>query len=522
MVLRVTLMENHPKEVLTEAEQKFEDRRAKVGFVVAPLVFAVIYFMPMPTLTDNAHKLFAVVGFVLVLWLTESVPIPVAALLGAVLNVLLGVAPAKEVMAPFAHPLVFLFIGGFILAESIMYHGLDKRFSFAILSVDFLIKSPMRVLLAFGIISGVSSMWISNTATTAMMLPIGIGVLHAMRDVGSGAGVDKMSHGDYKKFATALMLMIAYGSSVGGIATPIGTAPNVIGIGMIDSLVGVKITFFEWMTFAFPLAAAMMVYLFFVLKFGISGTYSMAGAKDYVREKASELGDWKRGEVNTLIAFAVAISLWVLPSILKLSLGADHELFLLAKYRLNSGIVALFAAILLFMMPLSRNTNDRSLRFTMTWQRAVKIDWGTILLFGGGISLGTLMFSTGLADAFGRNLTGLTGATELWTITAVSIAMAIILSETTSNTASANMLIPVVIAISQSMGINPLPPAIGATIGASYGFMLPVSTPPNAIVYGSGMVNILTMVKRGIFFDIGGFFIILLGLMLMAPLLGWV
>lgn len=507
-----------PKEVLTEAEQKFEDMRAKVGFVLAPLVFAIIYFMPMATLTDSAHKLFAVVGFVLVLWLTESIPIPAAALLGAVLNVLIGVAPAKEVLAPFAHPLVFLFIGGFILAESIMYHGLDKRFSFAILSVDFLIKSPMRILLAFGIISGVSSMWISNTSTTAMMLPIGIGVLHAMKEAGRADG-GGLSDSEYKKFATALMLMIAYGSSVGGIATPIGTAPNIIGIGMIDSLVGVKITFFEWMVFALPLATAMMIYLFFVLKFGIDGTHSMEGAKDYIKEKSNALGKWKIGEINTLIAFAVAIFLWVLPSILKLSLGAEHELFLLAKARLNTGVVALFAAILLFILPIAKEHN--SLRFTMTWQRAVKIDWGTILLFGGGISLGTLMFSTGLADAFGTNLTSLTGATTLWTVTAVSIAMAILLSETTSNTASANMLIPVVIAISVSMGINPLPPAIGATIGASYGFMLPVSTPPNAIVYGSGMVNILTMVKKGIFFDIGGFIIILLGLMLMAPLLGW-
>ena len=512
----------HPKEVLTEAEQKFEDMRAKVGFVTSPLVFLIIYFMPMPSLTDNAHKLFAVVGFVLVLWLTESVPIPVAALIGAVLNVLIGVAPAKEVMAPFAHPLVFLFIGGFILAESIMHHKLDKRFSFAILSVDFLIKNPMRILLAFGIISGVSSMWISNTSTTAMMLPIGIGVLHAMREAGRQEG-GGLTDSEYKKFATALMLMIAYGSSVGGIATPIGTAPNVIGIGMIDSLVGVKITFFEWMVFALPMASAMMVYLFFVLKFGINASHSMKGAKGYIREKAKELGSWKRGEVNTLIAFGVAIFLWVLPSALKLTLGGESEVFLLAKSRLNTGVVALFAASLLFILPLSRKSSDSgALKFTMTWDRAVRIDWGTILLFGGGISLGTLMFSTGLADAFGTNLTSLTGATTLWTVTAVSIAMAIILSETTSNTASANMLIPVVIAISQSMGINPLPPAIGATIAASYGFMLPVSTPPNAIVYGSGMVNILTMVKRGIFFDIGGFVIILLGLMLMAPFLGWV
>lgn len=186
--------------------------------------------------------------------------------------------------------------------------------------------------------------------------------------------------------------------------------------------------------------------------------------------------------------------------------------------RLNAGVVALLAATFLFVLPVS--VKDRS--FTMTWKRAARIDWGTILLFGGGLSLGRLMFSTGLAEALGHGLTGLSGATGLWSITAVSIFFGIVLSETTSNTASANMVIPVVIAVAQGMGVSPLPPALGACLGASFGFMLPVSTPPNAIVYGSGMVPILTMVRKGILFDIGGFFIILFGLMVLCPLFGWV
>ena len=179
-------------------------------------------------------------------------------------------------------------------------------------------------------------------------------------------------------------------------------------------------------------------------------------------------------------------------------------------------MVAVFAAVLLFILPL----NFKEMKFTMTWERAVRIDWGTILLFGGGLSLGKLMFSTGLATAFGEGLTGLTGVSTVWSITAIGTIIAIIMSEATSNTASANMVIPVVIAVAQSMGVSPLPPALGACLGASFGFMLPVSTPPNAIVYGSGMVPILTMVKRGILFDIGGFVIIMIGLLILCPLLG--
>ena len=232
-------MGEHVKEVLSPGEERFERGRRFVGLFLAPIVFLVIYFMPISALSIEAHRLFAIIGFVLVFWLSETVPLPITALLGAVLSVLLGVAPAVEVLAPFANPLVFLFIGSFILAEAIIYHGLDKRFAFAMISIKFLQASPIRILFAFGLVSAVASMWISNTAATAMMLPIGLGILNAMRDIDVESSENKVVTARY---SSALMLMIAYGGSVGGIATPVGTPPNLIGIGMIhDSLIGVKL-----------------------------------------------------------------------------------------------------------------------------------------------------------------------------------------------------------------------------------------------------------------------------------------
>jgi len=505
------------KEVITQGEEAFEKWRKSLGLVIGPIVFFVIYSIDIPALTPQAHNLFAVIGLVLVFWLTEAIPIPATALLGALLNVVLGVASAKIVLAPFANPLVFLFIGSFILAEAVIMHGLDRRFSFAILSVKFFGESPLRLLAAFGLISAVASMWISNTAATAMMLPIGIGLLSAIRKAGAESGVADSSF-NFDKYSTALMLMIAYGASVGGIATPIGTPPNLIGIGMIGELVGVKISFLKWMTFALPITAVMFVFLFFLLGFfNVGRGHTLTGVASYVREKRQSLGPWRRGEINTAFCFGVAVTLWLLPSIVGLIAGKGHWLTLLLEARLNSGIVALLAAILLFILPVSFKQRI----FTMNWERAQTIDWGTILLFGGGLSLGALMFSTGLAEAFGLALTSLTGANSLWSITALAIIFGIVLSETTSNTASANMVIPVVIAVAAGMGVSPMPPALGACLGASFGFMLPVSTPPNAIVYGSGMVPILSMVRKGIVFDICGFFIIWFSLMVLCSLFGW-
>jgi sodium-dependent dicarboxylate transporter 2/3/5 len=219
-----------------------------------------------------------------------------------------------------------------------------------------------------------------------------------------------------------------------------------------------------------------------------------------------------------VIAFSAAVILWVMPSIAGVFLGRDSDIARFLGSRLDEGVSAIFAASLLFCLPVS----IKDLKFTMTWDRAVKIDWGTILLFGGGLSIGKLMFGTGLAKEFGSIVTGLSGAESLWGITAVGTIFAIMISETTSNTASASMVIPIMAAVAKEAGVSPIPPALGACLGASFGFMLPVSTPPNAIVYGSGLVPILAMVKKGVVFDIGGFLIIMAGLMVLCPLMGWV
>lgn len=511
-------MKNKPKEQISDKEARFDLARNKAGFIVAPILFLIVWFLPMDSLSTEAHRLFAVISLVLVLWLTEAVPLSIAALIGAVLNILLGVATAKVVFAPFAHPLIFLFIGSFIIAESIILHGLDKRFAFFILSFKTLVKSPAGILIAFGLIAATLSMWISNTAATAMMLPIALGVLRALEEGSKDSDSTMTESFTSKKFETSAMLMVAYGASVGGIATPIGTPPNIIAIGMFDKLAGIKITFFEWMSFALPITLVMLVYLFLVLGMGSFfklDKESFNGIVKFIAGRRLSIGRLTRGEINTLIAFLTAVTLWLTPSVFALIYGKHSDIATLVSSRLNSGTVALFAACLLFILPMDKVARQKGERFTITWQRAVKIDWGTILLFGGGLSLGTLMFSTGLATVLGEKLLGLTGnfaSPSILMLAVMAALFGIILSETTSNTSSANMVIPVVIAMAIELNMSPIIPALAACLGASFGFMLPVSTPPNAIVYGSGKVPILSMVKKGSLFDIGGFVIIILGL----------
>jgi solute carrier family 13 (sodium-dependent dicarboxylate transporter), member 2/3/5 len=333
-------------------------------------------------------------------------------------------------------------------------------------------------------------------------------------------------------YATGMMLMIAYAASIGGIGTPVGSPPNLIGIGLIRRTTGVEISFLQWMGLGIPMFIFMGAGLFLLLYWlhpaapetvkTAFGTRSSSMA-DYLKRERAQLGPWTRAQVNTLVVFGLAVVLWVTPGILALPIWGEAAFGGLMRAwagwftaRLPEAVVALLAAVLLFALPV----NLRRGEFTLTWDQAVQIDWGTILLFGGGLALGTLMFETGVARAMGEALTGRVGLSSVWVLTGISIALGIILSEATSNTASANMVIPVVIGISQSVGISPIPPALGACLGASYGFMLPVSTPPNAIVYGSGLVDLPSMMRAGILFDVLGFFIIWTGLRILCPLLG--
>lgn len=496
------------------ADGDFDRWRKIAGVVLTPIAFGAAWFLTGEHLTSEGRPLAAVLAAVGVLWVTEPLPLPITAILGAVMCIVLGVADAKTVFAPFADPIIFLFIGSFILAQAMTLHRLDRRIALALLSLPWIASSPIAVMGALGLVTAVLSMWISNTATTAMMLPIALGILEELRRLN---GIEDLRRWP---FAAGVMLMIAYSASIGGIGTPVGSPPNLIALGLLRSLAGIEISFFRWMALAVPMVLVMGLGLFFLLWFlHPVGAVSRSVAADMsasLRQARRELGGWTLGQVNTLVAFALAVTFWVLPGFLALVLPEGHSVLQFFQLRVTEAVVALGAACLLFVLPVNLPRG----RFTIAWDEAVRIDWGTIFLFGGGLSLGTLMFQTGVAETMGHSIAGLTGATSLWTLTAVSIAMAIVLSEATSNTAAATMIIPLTIALAQGAGVNPVPPTLGACFGASYGFMLPVATPPNAIVYGSGLVSIRSMIRAGTMFDLLGFALILTSLRILCPVLG--
>ena len=361
-------------------------------------------------------------------------------------------------------------------------------------------------------------MWISNTATTAMMLPIGLGIITAMADLLEKTDAAERADPARFRFATGMMLMAAYASSAGGIGTPVGTPPNLIGIAMIEKFAGVKIPFFQWMLFAVPMLLVMYVRAVPPALFPAQA--GNAGDRGQPRLRAPGAGQARplepRPEERPGRFPGDGLPLGD-PGFSGRVLG--ERFAPLAKWyagHLPEAAAALIGAVLLFLLPV----DWRKRQFTISWRQAVDIDWGTLLLFGGGLSLGNLMFTTGLADHIGQGLLRLSGAESLWGITFAAIFIAIIASETTSNTAAANMVVPVVISLALAAGINPVPPALGAILGCSWGFMLPVSTPPNAIVYGSGLVPIVKMIRAGFLFDLAGGVLIWAGLRLLLPLVG--
>ena len=497
------------EEVISAMETRFDLWRRRVGYFLAPLSFAVVYFAPL-NLKPEAHSLAAVISAVIILWICESLPMPVTALVGAALCVILKVAPAKEVFAPFADPLMFLFIGSFILARAIFLHDLDKRFAYGVLSLKWIGARPSRILFAFGAVTAFCSAWISNTATTAMMFAIGLSIISFLYKHQKETGV-KIN----PAYATAMMLITSFAASIGGLMTPIGTPPNVIGIGFIRQLLGADISFFKWMMIGAPVVVILYVFLYPSLNFlAPAGVREIPGSAEMIRRERAELGGWTRGQKSTVIAFATAVSLWIFSGLIALFAGEESPVYKTVQTSLPEAVGAIVGAFLLFILP----GNKRGEK-AIIWKDAVKIDWGVILLYGGGFALGVLSFKTGLAEEMGRSLTALLPLSGGFGLLVASVVVAVLISETTSNTASANMVVPVVIAIAQAQGADPFIPALGATFGASLGFMLPVSTPCNAIVYGSGYIPLMKMVRYGILLDIFGAIVIIAVLSLLAPFL---
>jgi sodium-dependent dicarboxylate transporter 2/3/5 len=494
---------------LSEGEARFERLRRQVGLVLAPALFVTVLNLSFPSLKPEAHRLAAILSGVVVLWITEALPLPVTALLGAALCVILRVASAKEAFAPFADPIMFLFIGSFMLARAIFLHHLDRRFAFGVLSIRWVAARPSRMLFAFGAVTTFMSAWISNTATTAMMFAIGLSLLAFLFDH-ERAGGEKVD----RRYATGMMLMTSFGASIGGLATPVGTAPNLIGLGFIRDLLGVEFSFFKWSVIGAPVVLVLFLYLFAYLNFFCpSGLRDMTGSRDMLEREKRQLGPWTQGQRSTLAAFIVTIILWVVPGVIGLVAGDQSDLFKYINSRCPESVAAVVGALLLFVLP--GNAGGRA----MTWKEAEQIDWGVVLLYGGGFALGVMSFQTGLAEAVGKGLTAWLPIHGSLSLLIASTLVATIVSETTSNTASANMVVPVVIAIAKASGADALEPALGATFGSSLGFMLPVSTPCNAIVYGSGYIPLSRMIRYGLMLDVVGVVVIVVLVRVLLPFL---
>ncbi|MCE9603815.1 MAG: DASS family sodium-coupled anion symporter [Planctomycetia bacterium] len=510
-----TPLDESALEKLSPAEAAFEKIRKKLGFVLAPLVFCAVFFGNFPSLNTKAHHLAAIMATTAVLWVCESLPMTVTALLAAVGCIALRVGTPTEVFSPFATSITFLFIGSFMLARAVFIHGLDRRFAYGILSLPWIGARPGRILFGFGAATAFMSAWISNTATTAMMFAIGMSILAVFfrQESGpaqSGAGATKID----RRFATGLMLMTSFAASIGGLATPIGTPPNLIGINAIRMKLGVEFSFFQWSMLGFPVVIVLFLFLFAYLNFFCpAGVREIQGGAELLRERRRSLGRWTTSQKSTIAAFLVTVVLWILPGVFLLIEGKDGRIYEAIKDPLNEGVVALIGAILLFLLP-----GDREGR-AIDWKNASQIDWGIVLLYGGGFALGALADTTGLAKALGEGLCQLFPMSSSLAMLIFATVIATLVSEATSNTASAQIIVPVVIQLAIAAKMDPLEPALGATFGASLGFMLPVSTPCNAIVYGSGYVPLTRMIRYGILLDLIGIVVVVVMLRFLLPIL---
>ncbi|MEV6822635.1 DASS family sodium-coupled anion symporter [Nocardiopsis dassonvillei] len=509
--------EDLARQRLSPAEERFERGRATLGWVLAPALATVFALLPLGM--DRQQQLLAAVLLgVIALWICESVPIPIGGLIGVAAIVLLGVAPPDEVLAPFGSTTVFTFIGVFVLAQAMLKHGVARRLAFFVLALPGVGSSTTRIILAFGAITCVVSSFISNTATVAMLMPTALGILAVIARLMQDRGAVRPGFDPRRlRVGAALMLMLAYGASVGGLLTPVGAPPNLIGRALIEEATGERIPFTQWVLTALPLVAGMFAVLAVVLLLiNRPEIRRIEGVTEYIREQRAAQGPMSRAERNTVLAFGTTVVLWLTPALVGLFTGTDAALYALVDDRLNDGIVAVLGACLLFVLPV----NWKRREMTLSWSDAARIDWGTILLFGTGIIFGALLSSTGLATTIGRAASSGLGITSALAITAFGVVLAVVISETTSNTSSAAVVVPIVIPLAVAAGVDPFVPALAATFAASFGFMLPVSTPQNAIVYGSGCVPITRMIRSGICFDVIGAALIIALVPVMVALAG--
>lgn len=482
-----------------------------VGRCLGPLLAIVVYLLLPPSgagvevpLTEAGRATAAIGVLMAVLWMTEAMPLPVTALLPLVLFPLAGVLEMNEAASPYANPVIFLFMGGFMLALATERWGLHKRI--ALLTIMIVGTRPRRMIAGFMVATAVMSMWISNTATTVMMLPIAVSVImlttQRLRAAGHELAFDEegnerpLTGPDSINFASSLMLGIAYAASIGGIGTLIGTPPNAFLAGFLESEYGVEIGFGEWMLIGVPFSIVFLIIAWFWLTSGNRPIRlkELPGGREIIRQEFQKLGRVSRGEWGVFIVFMATAFCWVFGSLI----GGVFD-------RLTDASIAIGAAVLLFAIPV----DPRKGIFLLNWEAARRLPWGVLLLFGGGLSLAAAVSTSGL-DAWIGARVQILGALPLVLIVAFVAALVIFLTELTSNTATASTFLPILGGVAIGLDAEPMLLMVPAAVAASCAFMMPVATPPNAIVFGSGHVTIGEMVKAGFVLNLIGIVLVTL------------
>ena len=472
--------------------------KQKIGLFLGPFLFILLKFFFQPEgLSEEANAILASTAWVAVWWITEAIAIPVTALLPIILFPLSGGLSLSETTASYGHKYIFLFMGGFIIAIAIEKWNLHKRIALNIIKL--VGTNVSKIILGFMVATALLSMWISNTATAVMILPVGMAIVLQLKDN------PKTKENENLIFGKALMLAIAYSASIGGMATLIGTPPNLVLAGVVESTYNTEITFSQWFVFGFPISIVLLIVCWIYLtKFAFKFEQKeFPGGRAEIDKQLQALGKMTYEEKVILVVFSITAIAWICRS------------FLLSKWlpEIDDTIIAITAAIVLFLIP-----NKEKKGALIYWENAVKLPWGILLLFGGGMALASGFESSGLAVWIGSHLTSLVGV-SIFVLLLVLIASVNFLTEVTSNMATTAMLLPVLVSLAAIIEVHPYILLVSATLAASCAFMLPVATPPNAVVFGSGYLKIEDMVKKGIWMNIISILLVTLIVYFVLPLI---
>ncbi|WP_328185648.1 SLC13 family permease [Marinobacter sp. OP 3.4] len=468
-------------------------RSRVIGLFTGLALLAVTLVLPPPgDLSDSAWAALGLMMLMASWWATEAIPIPATSLVPIVLIPALGLGSVKDATTPYANPIIYLFLGGFTLGLAMQRWNLHRRIALHILLI--VGTSPRRQIGGFMLATAFLSMWVSNTATTIMMMPIGLSVLSMMEIDNEEA---------LHRFGVALLLAIAYSASVGGIATLIGTPPNALLAAYLGDQQGVSVGFAQWMVIGVPVALVMLLVIWWWLTRGDFGGRRSGDSGQAIRDELRSLGTMSNAEVRVAIVFILTAAAWIFRPLL-----TEIE----ALSWLSDTVIAIFAAVMLFLL----RSGQRDGEGLMEWETARDLPWGVLLLFGGGLALAGVISSSGLADAIAESLSALEVLPTLLMVGLV-VAVIIFLTEVTSNTATAAAFLPLLGALAVGQDMSPVLLTVPAAIAASCAFMMPVATPPNAIVFGSGHIAISDMIKAGFVLNLIGIVLVtLLGYLLMG------